>query len=94
MKTIARRRGGGTEKRDEKGRVAASKHHETSGDGMGDLDHAKHVGAVRGEHGKHVRSRSPRKGGGHVAGSVGADRRPFSSAAHGEEPKGRHTMDD
>jgi hypothetical protein len=90
MKTIARRRGGGAEKHDDKGRVKVSKHHETDGDGMADLDHAKHVGPVRGEHGRHTAARSPRKNGG----EVGADRRPFSSARHGTEPKGRHTMPD
>ena len=90
MKTMARRRGG---KADDKGRVQVSKHHETDGDGMADLDHAKHVGPVRGAHGKHTAARSARKGGGRAV-AVGADSKPFSSAHHGTEPAGRHTMDD
>lgn len=84
MKTKARRKGG--EVRDEKGRAQIAKHHE----GASDLGHAKHVGEVRGEHGRHTAARAPRKNGG----EVGADRRPFSSARHGTEPKGRHTMPD
>jgi hypothetical protein len=88
MKTIARRRGGSAEKRDEKGREKIAKHHETEGDGMADLDYAKDVGPVRGEHGKHTSARAPRKSGG----GVGADSHPFSSARAGTEPKGRHTM--
>ena len=88
MKTVARRRGG--EAVDSKGRAKVAKHHESSGDGMGDLDHAKHVGPVRGEHGKHTSARSPRKHGG----GVGADSNPFSSAKHGTSPAGRHTMSD
>jgi hypothetical protein len=88
MKTKARRRGG--EARDEKGREAIAQHHETDGDGMEDLKHAKHVGPIRGEHGRHTSARPPRKSGG----KVGADSNPFSSARHGAEPKGRHTMAD
>jgi hypothetical protein len=92
MKTIARRRGGKAESHDEKGRVVPSRHHESSGE---DLAHAKHIGPVRGEHGKHTMARKPRKGGGRAAAaSTGAERNPFSSAHHGSEPKGRHTMDD
>jgi hypothetical protein len=88
MKSMRRRHGG--EVHDDKGRVAVAKHHETAGDGMDDLDHAKHVGPVRGEHGKHTAARSPRKSGG----GVGADSRPFSSAKHGTNAPGRHTMSD
>lgn len=95
MKTIARRRGGRAEKHDDKGRVVVAKHHESSGDGMADLDHAKHVGPVRGAHGKHTAARKARKGGGRAAASeTGSNLHPFSTAHHGEEPKGRHTMDD
>lgn len=84
MKTKSRRKGG--EVHDDKGRERVAKHHED----VSDLAHAKHVGEIRGEHGKHTSARSPRKNGG----EVGADRRPFSSARHGSEPKGRHTMSD
>lgn len=90
MKTIARRRGGGTEKHDDKGRVVPSKQHESEGDGMADLAHAKHVGPVQGRHGRHHASHKPRKNGG----TTGSDRMPFSSARHGREPSGRHTMPD
>ena len=93
MKTVARRRGG--EVHDAKGRVKVAKHHESSGDGMEDLDHAKHVGPVRGEHGKHTAARKARKGGGRAAaGETGSNLHPFSTAHAGTEPKGRHTMDD
>jgi hypothetical protein len=88
MKTVARRKGG--EVHDAKDREKVAKHHESEGDGMEDLKHAKHVGPVRGEHGRHTAARSPRKSGG----KVGADSSPFSSARHGSEPKGRHTMAD
>jgi hypothetical protein len=92
MKTIARRRGG--EASDSAGRVKVAKHREKDESGMQDhLDHAKHVGPVRGEHGKHTSARKPRKGGGRAV-RTGADSNPFSSAHHGTEPKGRHTMDD
>jgi hypothetical protein len=82
MKTKMRRRGG--EAADEKGRERPAKHHEQ----MEDLDYAKEVGPVRGEHGKATAGRSPRKAGG----GVGADTKPFSSAKGGEKPAGRHTM--
>ena len=84
MKSKSRRKGG--EVRDSAGREKIATHHED----MEEIDHAKHVGKVRGEHGKHTSARSPRKGGG----GVGADRNPFSSAHGGTEPKGRHTMSD
>jgi hypothetical protein len=82
MKTQTRRRGG--EVHDEKGREKVAKHHEQ----MEDLDHAKHVGEVRGEHGKHTAARAPRKDGG----KTGADRAPFSSARAGTRPPGRKEM--
>jgi hypothetical protein len=84
MKTIARRRGGKAEKHDEAGREKIATHHEDAEE----LKHAKHVGPIQGEHGRATGGRAPRKNGG----EVGADRRPFSSARHGTEPKGRHTM--
>jgi hypothetical protein len=46
---------------------------------------AKHVGHVHGEHAKHHAGRKPRKAGG----KVGSDSHPFTSAFHGEAPKGR-----
>jgi len=46
---------------------------------------AKHVGHVHGEHAKHHAGRKPRKSGG----KVGSDSPPFTSAFHGEAPKGR-----
>lgn len=88
MKTVARRRGG--EVHDDKGRAKVAQHHESDGDGMQDLKHAKHVGPIRGEHGRHTAARSPRKNGGRT----GSDGNPFSSARAGTEPKGRHTMPD
>lgn len=89
MKTMARRRGG----KAGGGQIKIAKHHESDGDGMADLDHAKHVGPVRGEHGKHTSAHKPRKGGGRAV-ATGADSKPFSSAHHGTEPSGRHTMSD
>lgn len=46
---------------------------------------AKHLGHVHGEHAKHHAGRKPRKAGG----KVGSDSHPFTSAYHGEAPKGR-----
>lgn len=58
-------------------------HHEK----MEKLAHAKHVGKVHGEHATHHAGRKPRKAGGRA----GADQQPFSSARHGEDPKGHKT---
>ena len=57
---------------------------------MEDLKHAKHVGPIRGEHGRATGGRAPRKNGG----KTGSDGSPFSSARHGTSPAGRHTMPD
>lgn len=66
--------GGKVEKRARGGHV----HHEK----MEHMKHAKHVGHVEGEHAKHHAGRKPRKSGG------SATSNPFSSARHGEAPKG------
>jgi hypothetical protein len=76
MKTKMRRRGGAAE--------PPAKHHEK----MEDLDYAKEIGPVRGEHARATGGRAPRKGGG----GVGADSKPFSSAKGGTQAPGRHTM--
>jgi hypothetical protein len=47
--------------------------------------HKKHVGHVEGEHAKHHAGRKPRKAGGRAS----SDENPFTSARHGEAPKGR-----
>lgn len=54
----------------------------------GEVHEKKHVGSVEGEHEKHRADRKPRKAGG----SANATEHPFSSARHGEAPKG-HKMD-
>lgn len=74
---------GGRAKRKHGGRI--HKHHEAGKH----LAHAKHVGHVKGHHGKHHAGKMPR---GHKAGG-GSNMNPLSSAHAGTQAKGRHAVD-
>ena len=95
-KEAEERKRGGHVKRHPRKAGGKALHGSKTGEGFGPEDegtkrrrsggHVKrHVGEVHGEHAKHHGGRKPRKAGG----KVGSDSHPFTSAYHGEAPKGR-----
>jgi hypothetical protein len=87
---------GGPVKGRHKRKSGGALHKANTGEGFGPQDEptkrargggvkGKHVGDVEGEGAKHHAGRKPRARGGKAA----SDTHPFTSAAHGQQPKGR-----